>query len=130
MKVSNLRADLGFGARITGVDLAMLKQPAVRAELADVFDRRGLLVFDEIEASAHMLVAVSNIIGPLKEHPVPTMTRTDSENLPGVIEFSQRPTMATSSRSTTSGCSTGCPGTSTIATTIRSTGEPRSARST
>ncbi len=38
-----------------------------------------------------MLVAVSNLIGPLKEHPVPTMTRTDGDNLPGVIEFSQRP---------------------------------------
>jgi taurine dioxygenase len=91
MKVTDLRPDLGFGARITGVDKAALEDPQLRAELAELFDRRGLLLFDEVEASAAMLVAVSNIIGPLKEHPVPTMTRTDGENLPGVIEFSQRP---------------------------------------
>jgi taurine dioxygenase len=40
-----------------------------------------------------MQVELSNVFGPLKEHPVPIVTRVDSDALPGVIVIATNPTL-------------------------------------
>ena len=46
-----------------------------------------MIVFEEVEPSSRMQVALSNIFGPLKDHPVPTVPRVDKDAMPGVIDM-------------------------------------------
>ena len=82
-----LRDDLPFGARISGVTRDVLEDPAIRTQLNAIFEARGLIVFEEIEPSAGMQVTLSNVFGPLKEHPVPMVQRVDQDAMPGVIDM-------------------------------------------
>jgi len=85
--VRPLRDDLSFGARIAGVTLANVAEPAIRAEINRVFEDRGMIVFEDIEASGRMHVALSDVFGPLKDHPVKTVERVDQDTMPGVIDM-------------------------------------------
>ncbi len=89
--VRPLRDDLGFGARVGGLTRQTLEDPAVRKELVDLFEAKGMLVFEDVEQSEEMQVALSEVFGPLKEHPVKSLSRVDSEHLPGVIEIRVAP---------------------------------------
>jgi taurine dioxygenase len=82
---------LPFGVRVRGLTLALLEQPEIRAQLIDVFEQSGLIVFEDIEPSSTTQVALSNVFGPLKQHPAAGLTRVDGENLPGVIELRNYP---------------------------------------
>lgn len=86
-----LREDLTFGAQITGVTRQFLKPEDVRRELNTIFEERGIIVFDDVEPSSQMPVALSNVFGPLKEHPVKVVTRLDQGAMPGVIVISSTP---------------------------------------
>ena len=77
IKVRDLRDDLSFGSIIEGVNFETLKDPAVRAEINDVFEHRGMIVFKDVEPSAQMHVAISKVFGPLKDHPTKTTARVD-----------------------------------------------------
>ncbi|MBW8785474.1 MAG: TauD/TfdA family dioxygenase [Novosphingobium sp.] len=89
--ISQLSPDLAFGARIAGVTFDTLAEPAVRDEINAVFEDRGLIVFDDVEPSAKMHVAISNVFGPLKDHPSPAVPRVDQDGMPGVIDMTCRP---------------------------------------
>lgn len=89
--VKPLREDLTFGARISGVTQDLLKDEAVRAQINAVFEDRGMIVFEGVEPSGELQVALSNVFGPLKDHPVPTVPRTGENLAPGVIEIAQEP---------------------------------------
>ncbi len=91
ISVTPLAENLSFGARVTGLDWDNIENPGVRAQLNQVFEDRGVIVFEEIEPSSKMQVALSNIFGPLKEHPVKVVPRVDGELLPGVIEIRATP---------------------------------------
>lgn len=91
IKVTPLRDDLSFGARISGVTQEVLQDEAVRREINDVFEKRGLIVFENVEPSSRMHVALSNVFGPLKDHPVSTVDRVDQETMPGVIDMRHNP---------------------------------------
>ena len=91
IKVDPLRDDLEFGARITGVTRDNVTDAAVRRQLNDVFEERGLIVFENIEPSGQMHVALSNVFGPLKDHPVPSVPRVDQDTMPGVIDMQYDP---------------------------------------
>ena len=91
IEVEDLRADLSFGARITGVSFQNLRASAVRAKIADVFERRGLIVFTGCEPSSHLQVEISNAIGPLKDHPTKSTMRVDPGLAPGVIDMHYQP---------------------------------------
>jgi taurine dioxygenase len=80
-----LEQGLPFGASVQGVTLKGLADETVRAQLNAWFVQRGLLVFESIEQSSEMQVALSLVFGPLKEHPVKTQVRVDENRLPGVI---------------------------------------------
>jgi taurine dioxygenase len=88
LEVRPLRDDLPFGARITGVTDATLKDEAVRRRVNQVFEDRGMIVFEGVEPSGHMQLAISDVFGPLKEHPIKVVTRVNSDTMPGVIQTS------------------------------------------
>ena len=91
IEVRNLRDDLGFGAIITGVTYETLADPAVRERINQVFEDRGMIVFAGVEPSEEMHAAISNVFGPLKDHPVPSVARVDQKKMPGVIDMKTEP---------------------------------------
>jgi len=91
ISVSQLQEDLTFGARVSGVSLDTLTDEQVRQQLRDIFEDRGLIVFENMEPSQKLHVELSNVFGPLKDHPVPGVERVDQENMPGVIDMKHNP---------------------------------------
>ena len=89
--VQPLREDLMFGARIGGITFDLLDDEAVRAEINEVFEDRGLIVFEDVEPSGRMHVALSNVFGPLKDHPSKAVPRVDQDAMPGVIDMACAP---------------------------------------
>ena len=93
IEVRPLEADLPFGARITGVTHETLQDEAVRQQIRDTFEDRGVIVFEEVEQTGKMQVALSKVIGPLKDHPVKTVERVnrDDDDMMGVISIRTGP---------------------------------------
>lgn len=89
--VRPLREDLSFGARVTGVTLALLEDQQVRDRLRRVFHERGVILFEEVEPDGGLQVEISKVFGPLKDHPVPSVPRAGGALHPGVIEIGQAP---------------------------------------
>lgn len=86
-----LRDDLDFGARVAGLALDDLADEALRAELNRLFEDRGVIVFEEVEPSARMHAALSNVFGPMKDHPSKAVPRVDADGMPGVIDMHAKP---------------------------------------
>jgi len=86
ISVSPLRDDLPFGARINGVTEDALKDEAVRDEIRRVFEDRGMIIFENVEPSNRLQVKISEVFGPLKEHPVHAVDLVDPETMSGAIE--------------------------------------------
>jgi taurine dioxygenase len=91
INVNVLRDDLPFGARISGVAWNTIEDADVRRQINQVFEERGMIVFEDMEPSSEMQVALSTVFGPLKEHPVKTVARVDAKMMPGVIEIRPNP---------------------------------------
>ncbi len=87
ISVSPLRDGLPFGIRIGGVTLESAADPAMREQINDLFVRHGVIVFEQVEPSDAMQLALSNIFGPLKEHPVKNVSRVDGDAMPGVVRI-------------------------------------------
>jgi taurine dioxygenase len=90
-EVSPLQEGSNFGARIKGVTKQNVEDPAIRAQIAAAFEQSGMIVFEDVEQTDQMQVALSNIFGPLKDHPVASLTRVNADSMPGVIQINQRP---------------------------------------
>jgi taurine dioxygenase len=80
-----------FGARVTGLEFEQLADPEVAAELNALFERAGMVVFADVEPSARMHVALSNVFGPMKDHPSAAVPRVDQDGMPGVIDMVAAP---------------------------------------
>ncbi|MGB8365801.1 MAG: TauD/TfdA dioxygenase family protein [Rhizomicrobium sp.] len=91
IKVRNLRDDLCFGSIVEGVNWETLADEAVRAELNAIFEDRGMIVFEGVEPTGKMQVAISKVFGPLKDHPTKTTTRTAEDLAEGVIDMHYKP---------------------------------------
>jgi taurine dioxygenase len=89
--VTPLRQDLSFGARVAGVTLATLEDQAVRGRLQQVFEQRGMILFENVEPDGRLQVEISKVFGPLKDHPVPTVPRAEGALHPGVVQIGQGP---------------------------------------
>jgi taurine dioxygenase len=89
--VNPLSDEVSFGSRVAGVTLQMLGEQSVRERLNDIFQDRGLIVFENVEPTSRMHVAISNVFGPLKDHPVAAVERVDNETMPGVIDMRNDP---------------------------------------
>lgn len=82
-----LRDGLPFGARVKGVTIETTRDEAARRKLVDLFVSNGVLVFEDMEPSDAMQVELSNVFGPLKEHPVKNLSRVDADAYPGVVKI-------------------------------------------
>jgi taurine dioxygenase len=91
IEVVALQEDLPFGARVRGVTREALADPAVRQQLNDVFEDRGMIVFEGVESTSEMQVMLSEVFGPLKDHPVKMVERVDQKKMPGVITIRTSP---------------------------------------
>lgn len=91
LAIRPLDEKLDFGVRITGITRAMTEDSAVREEVNTLFERHGMIVFEQVEPSNDMQLALSNIFGPLKEHPVASIARVDPDTMPGVIKLRAAP---------------------------------------
>jgi taurine dioxygenase len=91
IEVRPLRDDLSFGARITGVTFDALKDQGIRDQIKATFEERGLIIFEDMEPSSYLQVEVSEVIGPLKEHPLGDVARAHTDLAPGVIELRHKP---------------------------------------
>lgn len=76
-----------FGARITGVSHAALADEAVRQQIRDVFEDRGMIVFEGIEQSDKMQVELSSVFGPPREYAIKGAPVIKEDALPGVVDF-------------------------------------------
>ncbi len=96
ISVRPLQDDLPFGARISGVNWETLQDEAVRQQIRDTFEDRGVIVFEEVEQTGKMQVAISKVIGPMKDHPVKTVERAKpgDEDMVGVITIRTNPQAA------------------------------------
>ena len=86
-----LREGLPFGIRIAGLTFEQANETAIRQELAALFEAHGMIVFEDVEPSDRMQLALSTAFGPLKEHPVKSLSRVDSDTMPGVIRIAVTP---------------------------------------
>jgi taurine dioxygenase len=86
-----LQPGLPFGIRIGGLTLGQANDPAIRQELTALFEKHGMIVFEDVEPSDAMQLAVSTAFGPLKEHPVKSLSRVDQDTMPGVIKIAVTP---------------------------------------
>ena len=89
--VRDMSPEFSFGSIITGVTQETLADPAIRRQIVDLFEDRGMIIFAGVEPSQKMHVAISNLFGPLKDHPVPVVPRVDQEAMPGVIDMHYKP---------------------------------------
>jgi taurine dioxygenase len=91
LDVRSLQDGLGFGVRIRAATRANVADPEVRKEINALFEKEGLIVFENVEPSGEMHVALSNVFGPLKDHPSPAVPRVDQATMPGVIDMTCKP---------------------------------------
>jgi taurine dioxygenase len=91
LDIRPLENNLPFGIRIGGLTLDQANDPAIRAEIASLFEQQGMIVFENMETSDEMQLAISAAIGPLKEHPVKSLSRVDQDTMPGVIKIAVTP---------------------------------------
>lgn len=91
IEVKPLREDLSFGARIAGVTSAALKEEGIRNQIKATFEERGMIVFENVESDSYLQVEISEVIGPLKDHPLGDVARAASDLAPGVIELRHKP---------------------------------------
>lgn len=87
LTVTPLDPALPFGARARGVDLPALQDEAVRQHIRDIFWDQGMILFEGAEPSNELQVAVSELFGPLQEHPIKGMTKTEGALVPGMVEL-------------------------------------------
>jgi taurine dioxygenase len=90
LDIRPLEDGLDFGARVRGVTSDNIADAALREDLARLFERAGVIVFEEVEPSGAMHVAISTIAGPLKDHLQKTVARVDDAML-GVIDMVSAP---------------------------------------
>jgi len=88
--VTPLDPSLPFGIRIGGLTLQALDDANTRREIDDLFVKHGMIVFEDVEQTDQMQLAISSCFGPLKEHPVKGVSRVDASRMPGVIEIRSR----------------------------------------
>ena len=92
MTVRPIRDDLTFGARVGGVTLDGLRDAGLRAHINETFEEHGLLIFENVEPTPRMHVALSEVFGPLKDHPSKAVPRAgNDDDMLGVIEMRHEP---------------------------------------
>ena len=89
--IRDLRDDLTWGSRVSGITWDNVGDEALQAEMRDLFVQRGVIVFEDMEPSSHMQVALSKMIGPIKDHPTKNVPRASPDLAEGVIDMRHAP---------------------------------------
>lgn len=82
--ITDLPGDVPFGAQVHGVTLGGLADEAVRGQLREAFDARGVLVFKEMEGSSELHLSLSEVFGGLQHHAL-----MDKESDEKVVDLQQ-----------------------------------------
>jgi taurine dioxygenase len=91
VRVRPLRDGLPFGSVVAGINWRTLADEPVRAQLNKIFEDRGLIVFEDIEQTDKMQVALSKVFGSLKDHPTKGVKRAAEGEAAGVIDMHSWP---------------------------------------
>lgn len=91
IQVKDLGEQYSWGSRVSGVNWDNLYDEGQREELRQLFVDRGLIVFEDMEPSPKMQVALSKVFGPLKDHPTKSTARADPNLDPGIIDMHRPP---------------------------------------
>jgi taurine dioxygenase len=86
-----LQGDLSFGARVTGVDRTAIRDESVRRQVLDVFERRGVIVFEDMEPSSRMQSELASLFGPLRHHAMDNVPRVEVDAAASFMELSAHP---------------------------------------
>jgi taurine dioxygenase len=89
--VRPIRDGSAFGARVGGVTADNVQDPDVRDDLNEAFETYGLLIFEDVDPTPAMQVAISTVFGPLKDHPSKATPRVAGDDMVGVIEMRHEP---------------------------------------
>ena len=89
--IRNLGDAFSWGSRVRGVTWDNVHDEGLRAELQQLFRDRGVIVFEDMEPTAKMQVELSQVFGPLKDHPTKSTPRADPDLDPGVIDMHRPP---------------------------------------
>lgn len=77
VEAQTLDQGLAFGAHVAGTTGEPLDDPGIRATLKKLLQDRGVIVCRDVEQTSAMQVKLSEIFGPIKEHPVYSVARAD-----------------------------------------------------
>ena len=86
LTITPLAQGLPFGNRVDGVTWENIHDEDLRARLRQLFIARGVLVFENMEPTPKMQLALSQVFGPLKDHPTKNVPRAEGDML-GVIDM-------------------------------------------
>lgn len=75
-----------FGARISGVTMGNVGDAEIGQTLREVFEDRGMIVFEDMENSEEMQFALSDVFGPPQDYAIRNSGVEDRKR-PGVIHF-------------------------------------------
>jgi taurine dioxygenase len=82
-----LSDDLSFGARITGVTLANSEDADLRKQINDAFNERGVIVFEGMEPSNAMQMALSRVFGELQGYALADVVESADVEEKGLVGF-------------------------------------------
>lgn len=91
VRIRDLKGDFTFGSRVDGVTWGNIYDQDLRSELVQLFEDRGLLIFENMEPSSKMQVELSKIFGSLKDHPTKSVPRAADDIEAGVIDMHRLP---------------------------------------
>lgn len=90
LNITPLAPGLSFGNRVDGLGWDNIHDEPVRAQLRQLFIDRGVLLFENMEPSPKMQLELSQVFGPLKDHPTRNVPRASGDML-GVIDMHLMP---------------------------------------
>ena len=85
--VRPLSDDLPFGARIAGVTLENTADEEIRRELNETFVRRGMILFEGMESSNAMQMALSGVFGEPEVYALTDVVESSDKVDKGVVGF-------------------------------------------
>lgn len=86
LDIRPLGADHPFGARIRGVTRANVGDEATAQQLREVFEDRGVIVFEDMEPTEDMQIALSAVFGPSQPYAIKNASLEDPKH-PGLISL-------------------------------------------
>jgi taurine dioxygenase len=86
LNIRPLTDDHPFGARIGGVTRENVTDETVRQQLRAVFEDRGMIVFEDMESSEDMQLALSEVFGPSQGYAIKNMALENKKH-PGLISL-------------------------------------------